>query len=151
MTRPASALTQHLGYWLRFVSNHVSHAFAAKVAAKGVTVAEWVVMRALYDVEARRPSQVASELGMTRGAITKLVDRLIEKRLVARRASREDGRAQSISLTPRGARLVPDLARLADENDDEFFGRLPPADRQGLQRLLERLVEDAKMISVPLE
>jgi len=151
MTRPASALTQHLGYWLRFVSNHVSHAFAAKVAAKGVTVAEWVVMRALYDVEARRPSHVASDLGMTRGAITKLVDRLIEKRLVARRASREDGRAQSISLTPRGARLVPDLARLADENDDEFFGRLPPADRQGLQRLLERLVEDAKMISVPLE
>ena len=39
---------RQLGFWLRYVSNHVSHAFSAKLAAKGVTVAEWVMMRALY-------------------------------------------------------------------------------------------------------
>ena len=44
----ASDLTAHLGFWLRIVSNHVSHAFAGKLAAKGVTAAEWVMMRALY-------------------------------------------------------------------------------------------------------
>ena len=49
-----SPLESHLGYWLRYVSNHVSHAFALKVAARGVTVAEWVVLRELYDGEARR-------------------------------------------------------------------------------------------------
>ncbi len=42
-----STLEAHLGYWLRYVSNHVSHAFALKVAAHGVSVAEWVVMREL--------------------------------------------------------------------------------------------------------
>ena len=29
----------HLGYWIRYVSNHVSHAFAIRLAAIGVTVA----------------------------------------------------------------------------------------------------------------
>ena len=57
-----SSLESHLGYWIRYVSNHVSHAFALKLAAVGVTVAEWVVLRDLYDSEnapsaARRPTR----------------------------------------------------------------------------------------------
>ena len=44
-----SDLTAHLGYWLRYVSNHVSHAFARKVEARGVTVAEWVLLRQLLE------------------------------------------------------------------------------------------------------
>ncbi len=52
---PASDLTAHLGYWLRYVSNHVSQAFARKVEAHGVTVAEWVLMRQLLDGEALAP------------------------------------------------------------------------------------------------
>lgn len=35
-----SALDSRLGYWLRYVSNQVSHAFSPKVQARGVTVAE---------------------------------------------------------------------------------------------------------------
>ena len=66
-----SALESHLGYWLRYVSNQVSHAFAPKVQARGVTVAEWVVLRERYDKEVR-PSALAERLGMTRGAISKL-------------------------------------------------------------------------------
>ena len=73
-----SSLESHLGYWIRYVSNHVSHAFALKLAAVGVTVAEWVVLRELYDFESA-PSALADRLGMTRGAISKLADRLIDK------------------------------------------------------------------------
>ena len=39
-TLRASDLTSHLGYWLRHVSNHVSHAFARKLESRDVTVAE---------------------------------------------------------------------------------------------------------------
>ncbi|MGH7103573.1 MAG: MarR family winged helix-turn-helix transcriptional regulator [Acetobacteraceae bacterium] len=70
----ASDLTDHLGYWLRYVSNHVSQAFARKVEAHGVTVAEWVLMRQLPDEKALAPSRLAERMGMTRGAISKLAD-----------------------------------------------------------------------------
>ena len=40
------------------MSNHVSHAFAQKVSAKGVTVAEWVLMRSLHGAEPTPPSEV---------------------------------------------------------------------------------------------
>ena len=80
-----SSLESHLGYWLRYVSNHVSHAFAVKLAGSEVTVAEWVVLRELYDSESA-PSDLADRLGMTRGAISKLADRLIAKDMIVRRA-----------------------------------------------------------------
>lgn len=150
-TLPVSDLTAHLGFWMRTVSNHVSHAFAAKLAAKGVTVAEWVMMRALYGWPPTPPSRVADDMGMTRGAITKLADRLIGKGLVIRRADSDDGRAQTLALTPRGISLVPELAALADRNDAQFFGALTTAERETLEHLLKRLVDHGRITGTPVE
>ena len=85
-----SDLDEHLGYWLRFVSNHVSHAFKQKVEAKGVTVAEWAVMRRMLDAKSVHPSQLAERMGMTRGAISKLLERLCQKKLVVRESAGDD-------------------------------------------------------------
>ena len=74
-----------------------------------MTVAEWVLMRQLLDEEALAPSRLAERMGMTRGAITKLADRLIAKSLLVRAADPEDGRAQTLALTPAGRALVPEL------------------------------------------
>jgi len=147
----ASDLNDHLGYWLRFVSNHVSQAFARKVEALGVTVAEWVLMRLLFDTGEVAPSRLAERMGMTRGAITKLADRLIGKDLVVRTANPEDGRAQTLRLTPSGRALVPELADLADKNDAEFFDHIPSDERAALVRILRGIVERKGLVSLPVE
>ena len=149
--QPVSDLTAHIGFWLRMVSNHVSHAFAAKLADRQVTVAEWCLMRALYGKEPTPPSRLADEMGMTRGAITKLADRLIAKSLIMREASANDGRAQTLALTDRGTALVPDLAALADRNDAEFFECLATDERETLRRLLKSLAERGHMSAIPIE
>lgn len=148
---PVSDLTVHLGFWLRMVSNHVSHAFAAKLADKQVTVAEWSLMRTLYGKEPTPPSRLADNMGMSRGAITKLADRLIAKSLIRREASANDGRAQTLALTDRGRDLVPDLAALADRNDAEFFECLTTDERAMLGRLLKSLAERGHMTAIPIE
>ncbi|MCS0503084.1 MarR family winged helix-turn-helix transcriptional regulator [Ancylobacter mangrovi] len=145
-----SNLTTHLGFWLRMVSNHASQAFAQKLAEREVTVAEWCVLRTLYGRDPMPPSRVADEMGMTRGAITKLADRLIAKALLRREASARDGRAQTLTLTERGAGLVPELAALADRNDEEFFAGLSDEERASLERLLKRLAERGGMRGVPV-
>src|SRR5262245_18934974 len=80
----ASELESHLGYWLRFVSNHVSTAFAAKVEGAGASVSEWVVLRQLYGGELGAAGAIAEAIGMTKGAVSKIVARLEEKRLIER-------------------------------------------------------------------
>jgi len=148
---PVSDLSDHLGFWLRMVSNHVSQAFAAKLADRDVTVAEWCLMRALYGRDPMPPSRLAHEMGLTRGAITRLADRLIAKSLVVRAASARDGRAQTLALTDRGRDLVPALAALADRNDAEFFGGLMSLERETLGRLLKNLAARGRMTAVPIE
>lgn len=147
----ASDLETHLGYWLRFVSNHVSHAFSLKLQARDVTVAEWVVLRELFDLADIQPSTLADRLGMTRGAISKLADRLIAKELIARTTSTEDRRQQTLSLTDAGQTLVPKLAELADRNDAEFFGHLEPAERAALEKTLKEIVRRHELKTIPTE
>jgi DNA-binding MarR family transcriptional regulator len=144
------SLHGHLGYWLRFVSNHVSYAFARKLADKDVTVAEWVVLHELYGEEAVGPSRLAQRLGLTRGAISKLADRLIRKRLIVREESAEDLRAHTLKITRAGAALVPLLAALADENDAEFFGGMTPKERAALECVLQGLVARHGLKSIPI-
>jgi DNA-binding MarR family transcriptional regulator len=146
-----SNLESHLGYWLRFVSNHVSHAFRLKVESHGVTVAEWVVLRALFDSGGVNPSQIADKIGLTRGAISKLVDRLVGKKLVLCRAEKTDRRYQTVILSASGRRLVPILAELADQNDQEFFGHLGEQERAGLFAVLRNIAQVRGLSSVPLE
>ena len=149
--RPASDLTSHLGYWLRYVSNHVSQAFARKVEAHGVTVAEWVLMRQLLDEEALAPSRLAERMGMTRGAVSKLADRLIAKSLLTRTADPQDGRAHTLSLTRGGRSMVPELAALADANDAEFFDHLAPQERAALLSVLRQIVDRCGLKSLPVD
>ena len=151
MSEPVSDLETHLGYWLRYVSNHVSQAFARKVEARGVTVAEWVVLRELYDADDAAPARIAERIGMTRGAITKLADRLLAKALIERRDNPQDGRSQLLRLSETGRALVPELARLADRNDAEFFDHLTPDDRARLERILRGVVERRSLRAAPID
>jgi len=146
-----SELKKHVGFWLRFVSNHVSHAFARKLLLSGVTVAEWVVMREMFDEEATSPGVVAERIGMTRGGVSKLVDRLVSKELVTRQDRSDDRRFQSIALTAAGRRLLPRLATLADQNDEEFFHPLSARERTALVAAMKKLVEAHGLHTLPTE
>jgi DNA-binding MarR family transcriptional regulator len=150
-TEPVSGLETHLGYWMRMVSNHVSHAFRLKVEAHRVTVAEWVVMRQLLETGETHPSELAESLGMTRGAISKLIERLVAKGHVLRSAAEGDRRYQRVKLAASGRKLVPVLAALADENDAEFFGHLSRGEAATLTEMLKGIVRRRGLKGVPVE
>lgn len=145
-----SGLDEHLGYWLRFVSNHVSDAFRKRLAEHDVTVAEWVTMRSLHDAPGCSLGELASRMGMNKGAVSRLVDRLNERGLATRRQNSEDKRGVTIVLTTEGTRLLPALAKAADENDRHFFGHLSPADSGRLLELLQEIVRKHTLHQKPI-
>ncbi|CAO3362652.1 MarR family winged helix-turn-helix transcriptional regulator [Azospirillum melinis] len=144
-----SRLTDHLGYWMRMVSNHVSFAFARRLEGKDVTVAEWVMMRELQDAGPLAPNRLAGRMGMTRGAISKLADRLVAKALVTRDDDPADGRAHVLALSEAGSRILPELARLADENDEAAFACLTAEERAQLDRILRKIAGSHGLKSSP--
>lgn len=134
-----SGLESHLGYWLRLVSNHVSASFAQKLQERRLSVAEWVALRLLYARSDRTPGELALRLDMTRGAVSKILDKLEEKGLTTSVRNPRDQRSQTLSLTGEGTRLVPELAAIADNNDRQFFDCLTPHEQGELRRLMEKL------------
>jgi DNA-binding MarR family transcriptional regulator len=134
-----SRLDAHVGYWLRCASNQFSQALSRKLEDKGVTLAEWVVLRELYEGD-RRPCALAETLGLTRGAISKLAARLVSNLMITQQASGGDGRAQTLALTELGRTTVRVLAVLVDANEDEFFGDLEPDTRALMVATLREII-----------
>ncbi len=144
-------LERHLGYWLRRVSNQVSGAFARALQTRHTSVAEWVVLCELQERPEMTPAELARRLDLTRGAVSKVIDKLEGKRWVAHTSKPEDGRVQLISLTRQGNHILPELAEIADHNDREFFEGLDSNERATLQRLLGKLVELHQIRNVPVK
>ncbi|WP_293766033.1 MarR family transcriptional regulator [uncultured Aquitalea sp.] len=145
-----SNLQTHLGYWLRLVSNSVSDSFARQLEQHGVTVSEWVALRLLYDLPDATHADLTQRMGLTKGAVSKVIARLQEKQLLSRQGDADDARALRLRLTAAGEELVPRLAALADANDAQFFAALSSQQQDQLRSLLTQLAESRQLQLPPL-
>ena len=125
---------------LRAAAGTAHQSLSRALLPHGVTAAEWTLLRELRAVGAVPQVRLAERLGMTRGAISKLVDRLVAKRLLVRgRGGGGDRRVQIIGLTGTGALLVPELARIAAGVGAGLFVGLAARERVLLEAALRRL------------
>lgn len=150
-TKSLCALEDHLGFWLRFVSNHVSGRFEKLIAAHGLTVTEWVALRTLYNKTQNTHAELIEALGMTKSAASKVVTRLEAKGLAIRISAAHSAREQWIVLTPQGLELLPVLAACADDNEQFFFGHLDSGTRQALQQVMMDLTKHHQLTQLPVE
>lgn len=147
---PVSSLETHLGFWLRYVSNHVSSRFQKLLDEQGTSVTEWVALRTLFDKNETSNAELIQALGMTKGATSKVLSRLEEKGLARRELADGRGREQVLRLTKQGMALVPRLAALADANDAHFFGHLKEGELLALMGTFKELVAHHKLQELPM-
>ncbi len=82
-------------------------------------------------------TELSSELRVSNGNITGIVDRLVEAQLVERRSVEGDRRAQLICLTPLGIETFAHHARTHEEWVDELLGAIDPLEADHLMALLD--------------
>ncbi|MBB5470156.1 DNA-binding MarR family transcriptional regulator [Paraburkholderia sp. CI2] len=73
------------------------------------------------------------------------------KRLLERETVDEDRRNHLIALSDAAQALVPELAQLDDQNDDEFCGHLPAQVRTALVDAMKNVVAVRGLKNVPIE
>ena len=86
------------------------------------------------------PGELADAMLVTTGAVTKRVDRLEERGLVARTVAPGDARARVVSLTPAGRRLTDRLIATHLDTERALLDELSAAERDTLAGLLGRLL-----------
>ena len=129
----------HVGFWLRVLSNGVSRTFEKSLQNYDVTVAQWMVLRALYGRESSL-IELSEAIGIDQGSTSRLVERLVNKKLLNRVTPPEDRRSVRISLTSSGVSLVPKLASAADINDELFFGKISKAKKDQFVKTVMELI-----------
>lgn len=79
----------------------------------GLTSAQFAVLLALSDGPTKSCKALCAQTAITKGSLTGIIDRLVEKGLVQRADSDKDRRSSSVLLTAEGRAT---FARVADEH-----------------------------------
>lgn len=131
------------------VIGRLSRAATAVDARLSATFAEHGLDSASFDVLATllragsphelAPKDLARWSMVTSSAIAQRVNKLVERGLVTRRPSEQDGRGTVVALTPAGKRLVE--AALPDHlaTEERILDGFSAAEREQLASFLERL------------
>ena len=85
-------------------------------------------------------SALARETGLSTGAMTNRVDRLIDRGLVRRRTGENDRRSVIVRLTAKGRKKIDEAIKYRLDSAHESLGDLTAAERKQLARLLRKVV-----------
>jgi DNA-binding MarR family transcriptional regulator len=146
-----SSLKSHIGYLMRLVSNNVSRDFANQLNHTGVTVAEWVIMRILFDHDYLTHAQLMDLSGLTKGAISKNLNKLYAKQFIQKKEMEHDARSQAITLSEKAINILPSLAKLADGNDATYFSILTKKEQSMLKKILNKIIQLKTIIGTPID
>jgi len=107
--------------------------------AHGLTSPQYNILRILRGEGDRLPClEIASRMVAMVPAITALIDRLTEVKLVVRERSEEDRRVIYIGLTEKGRKALAELDGPVADLHHRLLGHLPSSELRELSRLLTK-------------
>lgn len=84
-------------------------------------------------------SDLASEIGLTLPSMSKLVDGLVERKLVTRQSNPTDRRCVTLALTSRGDALLQDARAATRAHLADVLSSLSPAERASVVQVMRLL------------
>ena len=141
--RPASDAQRLLDLLHALGSTTFRRLLWQKAAELELTYAQSQVLLYVGQHSGCHMGEVAKAFGVTLAAITQIVDRLEQKKFLARGTDPDDRRVYTLELTAEGKTLVGELATLQTEGLEAVLARMSGRDRDRVIKGLEALVEAA--------
>lgn len=134
----------HLEAWRAVVTSHaaVTERVQRALAAADLPPLSWFEL--LWAIERSptgrpRMSELAEWLTLSRGGITKLVDRLVDAGYLERVSCSEDRRSLQAELTPAGCRMLAEMRVVYDAEVERHLSTLSPREAGLIAAALERV------------
>ena len=133
-------LENFLPYQLNVVASLVSQALSRVYSRRyGIGVPEWRVLVTLGQYEAMTAKAIGAHTHMHKTKVSRAVALMERRRLLARRANRDDMREAFLSLTAAGRAMYEEVAPHALDFARRLTDILTPADRDAFNRALSQL------------
>ena len=116
--------------------------YAEEMGAATLTQRQYAVLAAAAGVEAPSQTDLVVLTGIDRSTLAELVARMIDKGLLQRERSADDGRAKTVQLTEAGVAALAQARPRVKAADKRILGLLPKPKRDGFLKQLARLADE---------
>ena len=142
-------LGSYLPYLLNRAGARIATAFGEEMRPLGATLQIWRVLAALYEQDGRRMGDLSATTSIDVSTLTRLVDNMEKKGLVARQRDPEDARAVVLNVTPAGRRLTVRILPIAERYEKVALQGFDPAEAEQLKAALRRLYTNMDGLKKP--
>jgi DNA-binding MarR family transcriptional regulator len=115
----------------------------------GISGAQLFVLQQLDQAPARSVNELADRTSTHQSSVSTVVSRLVERGLVKRAPSAEDGRRMEISITDRGRKLIATAPRTVQMRMQDAMRRMRPDQVHALADGLDALVRTGNFAETP--
>ena len=132
-------LEEQVGHLLRRAHQRATSIFLGELGNGHLTPTQWAALVKLGDHGALSQNHLGRMTAMDPATIQGVIRRLVERKLIARRADRADRRRSVLTLTPAGRELVEAHRVVAGRVSDATLEPLSARQRVQFLDLLKRL------------
>lgn len=115
-----------------------------RVNAYGVTVTQTYALEVILRLGEATAKEIAQELSLEKSTISRLVESMVEAKLIEKADNPSDGRSALLRVTPLGRRAYQDVRRAVVKENAAALDRLSGEERILFIETLERFTEAAR-------
>jgi DNA-binding MarR family transcriptional regulator len=135
-------LDSYLPYLLNRAGARIATAFGEEVRPLGATLQVWRVLAALRERDGRRMGDLSATTSIEVSTLTRLVDSMEKKGLVARRRDPQDSRVVLLYVAPSGKQLTRRILPIAERYEKVALKGFTAGEADVLKRALRRLYDN---------
>lgn len=138
-----------VGYLLHQLVLSMRRQISAGMAAHELTAAQWYPLWKLKRDGPGTAQELARDMEMDAGAMTRLIDRLVAKGLVERSRSSVDRRVVMLSVTPAGLAVADAVPGVLAKVNNDYLRGFSHDEWESLKALLRRMLANGQALPPP--
>jgi MarR family transcriptional regulator for hemolysin len=137
-------LEQQPTYWLKHCYQALRRGVDAALRAYGLTLSQRDLLLTLYEEGPLDQRGLREHLGLEQSSVSRLVDGLVRRGLVALEAAADDRRVRIAALTPQGKELLHQSPGSSELGGQVMVEGLTAEERADLVRLLKHCTDNLR-------
>jgi DNA-binding MarR family transcriptional regulator len=132
----AFSLKNSPGHLLRRAQQYANDLYAREVGASGPTPRQFEVLFAVSQNEGLSQTDLVRATGIDRSTLADMIARMLKKGLLSRHRTKDDARANAVSITPAGRRMLSSAMSSVNKAESGALAVLPASQRGAFMKAL---------------
>ncbi len=137
----AYSLKTSPGHLLRRAQQYAHDLYSKEVGSSGPTPRQFEVLSVVAKNEGLSQTDLVRHTGIDRSTLADMIARMIKKGLLSRKRTKEDARANAVSITASGKRILKSADAKVNKSDRAVLSVLPKTQQAGFMKALKAYAE----------